>query len=152
TVGPDGSIWFATINGIGRLAPGGQVTYFPLSWPPPSATHRPLGPIGVLKPGPDGNVWFTYYSYGSVLGIGRITPQGAITTFPFGPAQITGTSEYYGSFTVGRDGNLWFIDSQSVADVYSGFSSQVIVRMTPQGGVTFFPLPSLQGGALGSVL
>src|SRR5690348_10696156 len=51
--GPDGNIWFTVFGTkrIGRLAPDGSVTSFPLS----DASGSPCSVI----PGPDGNLWFT---------------------------------------------------------------------------------------------
>jgi virginiamycin B lyase len=57
-----------------------------------------------LAAGPDGNVWFVA---GSGHTLGRITPQGAITTF----ALPSGVALY--GITLGPDGNLWFTDPEA---------------------------------------
>jgi streptogramin lyase len=74
--GPDGNLWFTEQEqegdgvGLGRIAPTGQITRFPLSQTPAGVTA-----------GPDGDVWFTAYSGKQVRGVehnegyvGRITP------------------------------------------------------------------------------
>jgi streptogramin lyase len=101
--GPDGNIWFTEQGAvgasgccqptfpspgkIGRITPSGQVTEFTTpSQNYPSFVSNPAG----ITAGPDGNLWFTEYSYltrdsGVQHGgnkIGRITPSGSISEFP----------------------------------------------------------------------
>jgi streptogramin lyase len=51
--GPDGNLWFCenAANKVGRIAPSGIITEFPV--PTPGA-----GPNGIML-GPDGNLWFS---------------------------------------------------------------------------------------------
>jgi virginiamycin B lyase len=51
--GPDGNLWFGenAANKVGRIAPSGIITEFPV--PTPGA-----GPNGIML-GPDGNLWFS---------------------------------------------------------------------------------------------
>ena len=56
---------------------------------------------GAIAAGADGNLWFTEHIGNR---IGRITPRGAVTEFPVGPATGVGP----GDIAAGPDGNLWF--------------------------------------------
>jgi streptogramin lyase len=113
TRGPDGNLWFAEANAIGRITPAGAVTEFTQGL---SAGSQPVE----ITAGPDGNLWFTE---GGTDRIGRITPAGVITEFSTGNA--TGGS--VDGITAGPDGNLWFT-------VESG----AIGRITTAGTVTLF--------------
>src|SRR6266851_5201233 len=62
TAGPDGNLWFAESNNIGRITPSGSITTFPV----PTQSSSPEG----ITAGPDGNLWFT----DAGNNIGRITP------------------------------------------------------------------------------
>ncbi len=100
---------------------------FILLWTGPAAAEQRVPEVSVTQfrdnalsrvtsvtTGPDGNVWFTQ---ASLLGGGRITPKGVVTTFP----GIQGFD-----ITAGSDGNLWF----------AGYD--MIGRVTPAGTVTKF--------------
>lgn len=119
--GPDGNIWFTsrTNHRIGRIAPQGQIT----TWGHPdiSLPHE-------IVAGPDGNLWFT--SSGNSR-IGRITPQGDFSFFQ--PENITDWGQPWG-ITVGPDDNLWFT-TRGV--------KRTLVRLTTDGQMTVFPIPSL---------
>lgn len=86
---------------------------------PPGADPNPDG----IVRGPDGNLWFTEATRGS---IGRITPAGQITEFPV-PGALG-----LRRITVGPDGNLWF------TDVIADF----VGRITTAGTVTKFSTQS----------
>ncbi len=77
--------------------------------------------IGRIVAGPDGNIWFT-----EPTSIGRITPTGTITEFPF-----PGDESTPGDIVAGPDGNLWFVEQ----------TAKTLGRITPKGVVTQFPLP-----------
>jgi virginiamycin B lyase len=83
-------------------------------------------PWGITT-GPDGNVWFTEESGNR---IGRVTPSGEVTEFPF----QTPDSASAGAFAImARDGFLWFTEHKN----------QRIARMTPDGVVVAeYPCPS----------
>ena len=123
TAGPDGNMWF-TDNGngaIGRIAPDGTTTMFPVA----AVAGSPSGSgLFAITAGPDGNLWFTAFYANQ---IGRITPAGVITMFPVPVAN----SAPFG-IAAGPDGNLWF-----TMDFANG-----IGRITPQGAVTVFPIPA----------
>jgi streptogramin lyase len=89
--GHDGNIWFTEFSGnrIGRVTTSGVIDEFPL----PTGATQPHG----IAAGPDGNMWFAY-----AQGIGRITPQGSITTFPV-------PGDPYG-IAAGPDGYMWFTE------------------------------------------
>jgi streptogramin lyase len=103
-------------------------------WPhyPEWHNHR-VTPAG-LKPHspldrrrPDGDLWFTEHDK-----IGKITPAGLITEFPTAP-----NLDPYG-ITAGSDGNLWA----------RGYDSNTIVRITPDGKMTTFPIPTAGSGPM----
>jgi streptogramin lyase len=73
-----------------------------------------------ITAGPDGNLWFTSYS-----GLGRITPDGAVTTFAL-------PNRYPAGITAGPDGNVWFAEG----------AANRIGRITPDGVITEFPVPT----------
>ena len=85
----------------------------------------------------DGDVWFTEPGIGQ---IGRINPQGIVTSFPL-PAGHQAAS----GITGGPDGNVWFTENGSVG------------KITPTGVVTEYPvaaganLTGITGGPDGNV-
>jgi streptogramin lyase len=98
--GSDGNMWFTEPeeNRIGRITQSGQFTEFPLP-----ATDAALSSI--VK-GPDGNMWFSFAGT-EKTGVGCITPDGnaAQTLAPSGGISL--------GITVGRDGAIWFAESQA---------------------------------------
>ncbi|HEY7124054.1 MAG TPA: hypothetical protein VH540_08910 [Ktedonobacterales bacterium] len=86
-----------------------------------------------ITAGPDGALWFTL----NTSQIGRMTLQGVFTIFALPPFQDsygrTNPEQPWG-ITTGPDGNLWF----------SGV--QVIGRITPQGHMSEFSIPSAGAG------
>ena len=127
--GPDGNLWFTEqgavgANGslqptfpapgkIGRITPDGQITEFTTpnqNWP--YFTSNPAG----IAVGPDGNIWFTEYSYltrdtmvqHGGNNIGMITPSGQITEFPV-PTQYA-RADGIAAGPPG-DGGLYFTES-----------------------------------------
>jgi streptogramin lyase len=121
TAGPDGNLWYAggESDRIGRVAPDGSVTTFPL----------PLrSDPNSITAGPDGNLWFADTGH-----IGRITPGGSITQFPLPNVN----TDFAPSITAGPDGNLWF----TLLVQGPGGGSRV-GRITPIGAITVFALPN----------
>lgn len=120
TAGPDGNLWFCEYLGrkIGRVTPPGAITEFPTTGPPVAITA-----------GPDGNVWFAEADLDDVIGsgIGRVSPSGEVHEF-FLSTPACG-------IVAGLDGNLWF----------ASCNSNAIGRMTTDGAVTMFSLPSGSG-------
>lgn len=123
--GPDGNLWFtettATFSGapIGRITTSGQVTEFP------TGGGVQLG----ITAGPDGNLWFTQLA---LHNIGRITPDGTITTFPSQDVNYRA-----GDITAGPDGNLWFTGAID----HKRPTPPLIGRITLSGQVSTFALP-----------
>jgi len=129
TEGPDGNLWFAEMNRIdpsvpakiGRITTASVVTEFPL----PSSL---AGPVSITT-GPDGNLWFAGFS----PAIGRITPMGDVTAFPFPtPTQPFGANP---CITSGPDGNLWYFGNLFVPGKIITF----LGRITLAGAITEFP-------------
>ena len=126
--GPDGNLWFTeqgAVSGnlspgkIGRITPAGVITEFTTP-----NQNPPSNPAGIAV-GPDGNLWFTEYSYLRMNGmqqggnrIGRITPSGVITEFPL-PAPYRRAD----GITAGPDGAMYFTESPN------NFTSGVIGRI-----------------------
>ena len=115
--GTGGNMWF-TDRGtndrgqdlIGRIAPSGTITEFPI----PALHAEP----GAIAEGADGNMWFLETG---VDRIGRITPTGEITEFE----AVPGGGEPLG-LALGPDGNMWFTGS---------FQAPTIGWITPSGHV-----------------
>lgn len=95
TSGPDGALWFTeeAANKIGRISTSGVIDEY--------ATGADSHPYGITS-GPDGALWFAVFALNG--GVGRITTDGAVTTFP-----ITGAG--VADITSGPDGALWFTDT-----------------------------------------
>ena len=85
----------------------------------PTHISRP----SAIAAGPDGNMWFTE-EWPETHKIGRITPSGEVTEFPFS------FNANLNSIVAGPDGNLWFTD---------GLSD--VGRITPTGEITTFTVP-----------
>lgn len=128
--GPDGNLWFTEqgsigANGccqptfpspgkIGKITTSGTITEFQLPGQPDPAAFVD-NPAGIAA-GPDGNLWFTEYSYltrdthvqhgGNK--IGRITTSGAITEYPI-PTQYA-RADGIANGPAG-DGGLYFTES-----------------------------------------
>jgi len=155
TAGPDGNLWFTENTGhilpgnyIGRITTSGTITEFPLarggSTAPAQITAGPDGNLWFadnagnqiaatsgITAGPDGNIWFT-----EATGIiGRITPAGVITEFPF---LSSGASPE--DITTGPDGNLWITGLTTIV--------KATILAPPPSGITVHPAT---GGNAGSV-
>jgi virginiamycin B lyase len=98
TAGSDGRIWFADAhnNRIGAIKTDGTgLTYY--------ATGLTGDPISIVG-GPDGNLYFGE----TTAVVGRITPAGVITEYPF--TQTLGSFPIL-SIVVGPDKNIWFANN-----------------------------------------
>ena len=117
--GPGGYLWIVESSrdrvDVARVTTTGKGKDFPLDLP-----TEPLSANSIAV-GPDGNLWV-----GARGEIDRLTPAGAVTSFPLPKGA------YAGDLTTGPDGNLWFLDG----------ASNSIGRMTVQGAVRAFPLPT----------
>jgi virginiamycin B lyase len=135
TVGPDGSVWFTGFFMIGRIAPDGTVSEFPL---PNGANEEEkfVFDDGPLVVGADGNIWFSgargvRKEDGSAVGdepiIGRLTPTGELTEF-----DLPRDGGHPIRLANGPDGNVWFTEPQGAR----------VGRITPGGQIQHFPLPA----------
>jgi virginiamycin B lyase len=110
--GSDGALWFTSINLVGRLVPGGKMTFFPV------AGAEELAPIVA---GPEGDLWTTDV----VPAIWRITTSGSIRRFrlrtEFGAKDLA----------FAGDGALWL----------TYMSSPLIGRRDRSGRIATFRLP-----------
>ena len=122
TAGPDGNLWATERQGqqIARITPSGTITRFPASGTLSAKPER------WITAGADGNLWFTENT--APESVARITPTGAITEFALG----SGSNREPTAVAAGPDGNVW------VAERYAND----IVRVTPSGQMTHFPLPT----------
>ncbi len=130
TTGPDGNLWFTDrARLIVKMTPSGQFTSFTV--PTSNASTDDI------TKGPDGNLWFTLDNSTSSR-IGRITPSGTITLFPF--PSPSNDSLYLSGIAAGPDGNLWF--------TYQDWTTKVnaIGRITTSGTITLTPTPTANSG------
>src|ERR1700735_2766999 len=123
TVGPDGAIWLAEGDRIGRLTTSGSYTHFLIG------SYYPTG----ITAGADGNLWFLAISATGASAIGRITPAGVVTTFPFfGEVPVYAVKP----IAAGPDGAVWFMTYAS-----QGAGSPVIGRITSAGVISTYTIP-----------
>jgi streptogramin lyase len=111
-VGPDGLLWYADHKRdvIGRVTSSGVATDV--------AATQGSKPWDIAL-GPDGNLWFT--EQGGSGTIGKVTPGGAVTSFPIPTAASEPTE-----IVAGADGALWFTER----------AADKIGRITTDGQVT----------------
>ncbi len=142
THGPDGALWFTELNTarIARFTDSGSLREFPVSDPDQF--------LRGITDGPDGALWFAEegkckndrcsdFTDGK---IGRITTQGRITEFP-----VPSTNGHPWEITHGPDGNVWFTeigDNLHAPGHGHKIEGNKIGRITPQGQVTEFPVPT----------
>lgn len=131
TKGPDGNLWFTDRAGlIVKMTTAGKFTTFKVP--------RSNASTDDITAGPDGNLWFTLDGTDTSSKIGRITPSGVITEFPF--PSPSNDYLYLSGISAGPDGNLWF--------TYQDFTTNVnaIGRITTSGSITLFPTPAANSG------
>ncbi len=116
--GSDGNVWFINGDGIARIDASGHVTTFS------SGLDAGATPYD-LTAGPNGDLWFTD---NGAKAVGYVTPSGAIHEF----SALSG--EVPLQIVAGSDGNLWF---------FSAGAAPAIVKMTPAGTFTAYPMPTL---------
>jgi virginiamycin B lyase len=96
-----------------------SIIQYPLT--PPSAA-------GNICSGPDGNVWFVFNGMSAV---GKITPTGSVTAFPFPLTGLTLTPSLVGC-AFGPDGKLYFSDqSNKKVMSFDPTTLQFIIRSVP---------------------
>ena len=79
--------------------------------------------------GSDGNLWYA----AEYDGIGQITTDGVTTVYPITNAD--GSSASIGGLTLGKDGNIWFTDGNSIGSITS--SGTVNIISIPDGHYGF---------------
>ncbi len=181
TLGPNGNIWFNenTTNRIGRFDPNtidpanpaATITYFVIPTTVPPTAPPPVGdnPSGssqprFIRPGPDGNIYFTEFASNK---IGRINlnllndgdPANDISEFnvPFDPnvvpqpnavpvgvpgvptSNILGSSQPRG-LAPGPDGNMWF--TEFAANKIGRLNLALLDDADPANDVTEFEIPT----------
>jgi virginiamycin B lyase len=109
-----------------------SITQYSLT--PPSAA-------GNICSGPDGNVWFMFNGTSAV---GKITPTGLVTAFPFPLTGLTLTPSLAGC-AFGPDGKLYFSDQNNKKVVaFDPTTQQFVIRNVPT------PNSSIAGLAFGA--
>lgn len=116
TAGPDGALWFAQANSIGRITATGTLTQYTV----PTAGGFPEG----ITTGPDGALWFTENSQSK---IGQVTTAGSFNEYPVPTAA---SSPFI--ITTGPDGALWFTEG----------STNKIGQITTAGKFTEYTIPT----------
>jgi virginiamycin B lyase len=124
TVGPDGAIWLAEYDRIGRLSTSGVYTHFS------TGTYYPQA----IATGPDGNLWFTALTpNGKSSAIGKMTPAGVVTTYPY-----SGVVNAYSvdGIAAGPDGAIYFT-------IYAtATGSPAIGKITTSGNISIYSIPN----------
>jgi virginiamycin B lyase len=128
TWAPDGAFWFSQVGGMGRMAPSGEITSFPLPGSGVSGSFIYGNPIAA---GPDGALWFLQYIDQQSVAT-RMELNGSFTSFPLPEANFRVVSLAFGA-----DGALWLSGSIPTGPRSSGSLPQ-IVRMTRDGAFTEF--------------
>jgi len=130
TVGSDNNLWFTQIgagkNALGRLTTGGDYDMFPIP-PPAGADPGAFGGhmIGDVVTGPDGDIWASPDSLGTVGVVRHIDPAtGDVSEFDLPTNPGIGSK-----IAVGPDDALW-LTSQT----------NELMRVTTSGDITEFPL------------
>jgi virginiamycin B lyase len=124
--GGDGNLWFIDTNAIGRISGDGTVKEFPLPAPLPGGAN-----LHAVVPGANGVMWFDVN--GTAQEIGKLTPDGTITTFAPGTNGLN-LGLVPGEMTTGPGGTVWFTDSNNALPA--------IGRITPAGVIREFPYPN----------
>jgi len=156
TVGPDRRLWFIESAGFDAVTLDGTITKY---------AFLNDGLTDIVT-GPDGNLWFTQFGELEAALVGRITPDGVITTYflnlhawdlaagpdgslwvvaPPGLVHVApdGTTTYPAAPTsagfgiaAGSDGNIWFGDGNRIGRMTTAGTSQSISLPAPSSIVT----------------
>jgi streptogramin lyase len=156
-LGPDGNLWFTeygngTGNRVGRFSPPGSYND-PLLGFVEFELPAGSGPQDIAA-GPDGNMWITATSRGSIL---RMNMAGEVT------GEFDTPSRFPNGIAPGSDGNLWFttFDGNQVGRITTALdppafqnTSQVAVPNTGASGIgapypSNVPVSGLQGTVTG---
>jgi streptogramin lyase len=117
----DGNLWFTRYgeqgSAIMRRETNGTLSEF-------SVPGKP-GPTSLVV-GPDGDVWFTHFTYGGTSSIGWVTPAGSMTEIPLASGSDPSSA------VIGPDGATWF--TEGIDGV------RQIGRVTTADEIELFPL------------
>jgi streptogramin lyase len=130
TLGPDGALWFTTLNQtggnlIGAITTAGAIASVPSVNALTQANGPELPTGGDITPGPDGNMWIAQRD-GQV--VGEITIGGA-SQFTYVPPTPNSSPA---QITAGPDGALWFTEA----------TASKIGHVAPGGSLVEFPTPT----------
>lgn len=161
-----GSVWpdGGQQNAIGRIttpggATGGDVSVYPVNVPNTRCTEKGAPPsaycvdhVHAIGVGPDGNIYFTVTHTGlpTPTNIVKMSPDGTqLGEFPDPESAATGNYSPVSGITAGADGNVWYTSpfsgpSTAANGAAVGANPPVIVRLTPSGATTPFPIPAGQ--------
>ncbi len=139
--GPDGALWFSTESGaIGRITTSGMVSTFTDLSNRGAANGGGILPDfpAALTAGPDGRVWFAGDDVvGSVTTAGVAACTNCLETFATTLVGLLGEARGANSIVAGPDGALWF----------TNYGENSIGRITPDGTITYFTDPTINGPA-----
>jgi streptogramin lyase len=130
TLGPDGNLWFTTLNQaggnmIGAITTAGGIASVPSGNALTQVNSPELPTGGDITPGPDGNMWIAQRD-GQV--VGQITIDGA-SQFTYVPPTPNSSPA---QITAGSDGTLWFTEA----------AASNIGHIRPDGSIVEFPTPT----------
>jgi len=130
TPGPDNSLWIAGEQGAGgmlaRITTDGKVRVYDFA--------RRFPTVRSVVEGPGRRIWFSYLNgVGSIGSAGKPALYALPKFFDHYDAELTGATT---GITVGPDRNLWI----AVTGAAGTKSTNAIMRLTPGGRYTYFPL------------
>ncbi|HEY5095002.1 MAG TPA: hypothetical protein VII69_07810 [Candidatus Eremiobacteraceae bacterium] len=132
-LGPDGNVWFAEFNHIGKVTPAGVITEY--AYP----TQPNINQYGGVTAGPDGNEWFSESSNNA---IGKINPKtGKITEFKLPQTCIPS------AIVTAKDDHMWFA-CLTTSPMVGRISMAGSIKMFTGGGA-FSSNETEQFGAVG---
>ncbi|MET8027605.1 Vgb family protein [Streptomyces avermitilis] len=132
---PDGGIWYAAGDQLGRLSRSGKFTWWNDTSPQGNGPGEGDGVPGfpdALTLGPDDTIWYEHSAAGRKIFSRVDTKQG--------PTRITRLDTQFevSAMTLGPDGAVWFTQREE----YDAKQREGIGRLTPDGKYRKWPLPA----------
>ena len=129
--GKDGNVWFdfTTLHALGRITPTGVVTVF-------SNLDNGTSSYRGLMVDHSGNLWLSCQAIGGITEVSQTGQTLATYTDPDAPYLMA----------EGPDGNIWYTE---VGGSFSADGGNRIGRITPQGEITKYAIPTANAGATG---